>query len=315
LKLKAQSMQAAKNELITLRGTSLTSLESQQVENLLDAIDAYEDIVSDIKTLVCKEVAENIIDELKELHLLFSEFDILAEIITTTGRSVSQKMDHLRNCNDEVEKRIRVLEQHPPSCTKCNNNLIIREGKGTYFWGCPDFPKCWGKRFLTKEEQAWIYDGVKPEGPKDSEDETESDSTIDVVMKLSQGIDPVTGEVLPEDSFMNNPKVIRALFKAVSALEFFNNYENINNDPDDEDLSLNQEEEELYEALREWRRETSKEKMISAFIVVENKPLKRVAKIKPTSLEELKDIKGFGDYRVKEYGNSIIDVINFFTKI
>lgn len=316
MELKAVSMIEAKKELMELKSKSLTFLDNKKIENLLDAIDAYEHIVSDIETLVCKEVAENIIDELKELHLLFREFNILAEIIATTARMVDQKVGNLRNCNNEVESRVRVLEQHPPSCTKCNHNLTIREGKGTYFWGCPDFPNCWGKRFLTKEEQSWIYDGIKPKPdtekpPNDiGEDEPKIDSTIDIIMKLSQGVDPVTGEVLAEDSFINNPKVIRALFVAIAALEF----KAINNVPDSEDLSLNPDEDLLYEALREWRAEMSKEKQLSPFIIVENKPLIRVSKIRPTSLEELKNIKGFGDYRVTEYGNSIIDIIKFFTK-
>jgi len=30
--------------------------------------------------------------------------------------------------------------------------MVLREGGGTFFWGCRTFPTCWGKRYLTKDE-------------------------------------------------------------------------------------------------------------------------------------------------------------------
>lgn len=44
----------------------------------------------------------------------------------------------------------------------------------------------------------------------------EAKQIIDV---LASGVDPATGEVLPEDNPLNNPHVIRALFIASKALE------------------------------------------------------------------------------------------------
>ncbi|MGC4060961.1 MAG: hypothetical protein QM749_08970 [Aquabacterium sp.] len=40
-----------------------------------------------------------------------------------------------------------------------------------------------------------------------------------MVEVLAKGIDPETGEVLPQDSPINSPHVIRALFMAAKALE------------------------------------------------------------------------------------------------
>lgn len=40
-----------------------------------------------------------------------------------------------------------------------------------------------------------------------------------VIEVLAKGIDPETGEVLPQDSPINSPHVIRALFMAAKALE------------------------------------------------------------------------------------------------
>ena len=40
-----------------------------------------------------------------------------------------------------------------------------------------------------------------------------------ILAQLAEGVDPITGEVLPEQRVCNEPAVIRALFKAVSALD------------------------------------------------------------------------------------------------
>ena len=40
-----------------------------------------------------------------------------------------------------------------------------------------------------------------------------------VIYSLARGIDPATGEVLNTDSVLNDPKVIRALFLAATALD------------------------------------------------------------------------------------------------
>lgn len=39
-----------------------------------------------------------------------------------------------------------------------------------------------------------------------------------IIEALATGIDPITGEVLPDDSPVNEPQVIRALFTAANAL-------------------------------------------------------------------------------------------------
>lgn len=40
-----------------------------------------------------------------------------------------------------------------------------------------------------------------------------------ILAQLAEGVDPITGEVLPEQHVCNEPAVIRALYKAVSALD------------------------------------------------------------------------------------------------
>jgi len=47
----------------------------------------------------------------------------------------------------------------------------------------------------------------------------EASQAVRVLQALADGIDPSTGEVLPEDNPCQRPQVIRALFLAVRALE------------------------------------------------------------------------------------------------
>ena len=47
----------------------------------------------------------------------------------------------------------------------------------------------------------------------------QASEALRIIQSLADGVDPHTGEVLPEDSAYQHPQVIRALFLAVQALE------------------------------------------------------------------------------------------------
>ncbi len=47
----------------------------------------------------------------------------------------------------------------------------------------------------------------------------ETSEALKIIKALADGINPFTGEVIPDDSPYQNPQMVRALFKAVSALE------------------------------------------------------------------------------------------------
>ena len=314
MKLIATSIAEAKRELLELKNKSIALPDKEKIKELLNAIDDYENIISEIQELHCKETALNIIEELSDINDFFMECEVLSKIISTSIRHVEQLLPNLSTCGrSELDKRIKVLEQHAPQCTKCSNKLIVRQGNGTYFWGCPDFPDCWGKRWLTKEEEAWIYYGIKEEDNVEVEDPdianikySTSGSGREVIEMLAKGINPLTGEVLPENSFINNHTVVRALHEAVQSMN--------TEVSSDEDLSLYENDKKLFESLRKWRWELCQEKNVPAFMIIENKPLIRVSKVKPNTMEELKEIKGFGDVRVSEYGEDIINIVKRFSE-
>lgn len=50
----------------------------------------------------------------------------------------------------------------------------------------------------------------------------ETSEAIRIIEALANGADPITGELLPDSSPYNHPRVVRALFQALKALERLN---------------------------------------------------------------------------------------------
>jgi ATP-dependent DNA helicase RecQ len=69
---------------------------------------------------------------------------------------------------------------------------------------------------------------------------------------------------------------------------------------------------ELNEFLREWRRNTSKEQGIPAFVVLHDSALEDLCLVEPSSLQELRRVSGFGDKKVQMYGKQILEAIQNF---
>jgi len=69
---------------------------------------------------------------------------------------------------------------------------------------------------------------------------------------------------------------------------------------------------ELKEYLREWRRNTAREKGVAAFVVLHDSALVDLCLAKPSTLQELRRVSGFGDKRVEMYGQQILDALRRF---
>jgi ATP-dependent DNA helicase RecQ len=69
---------------------------------------------------------------------------------------------------------------------------------------------------------------------------------------------------------------------------------------------------ELKEYLREWRRITAREKGVAAFVVLHDSALVDLCLAKPSTLQELRRVSGFGDKRVEMYGKEILDALRRF---
>lgn len=67
--------------------------------------------------------------------------------------------------------------------------------------------------------------------------------------------------------------------------------------------------EELKIRLKNYRKEKSNFEQIQPYMIFNDQTLEELINKVPLSLEELKLINGFGDYKINKYGNEIIDII------
>jgi ATP-dependent DNA helicase RecQ len=74
-------------------------------------------------------------------------------------------------------------------------------------------------------------------------------------------------------------------------------------------LSVN---EELREFLREWRRNTAREKMMAAFVVMHDTTLDELCQKKPKTLRELRALSGMGEKKCEIYGEEILGLFPRF---
>lgn len=71
-------------------------------------------------------------------------------------------------------------------------------------------------------------------------------------------------------------------------------------------LSDSDAKDELFETLRELRKEIAQKENVPAYLIFSDKVLSEIAEQKPTSLEEFAEIPGIGDFKLKKYGKTFI---------
>ena len=86
------------------------------------------------------------------------------------------------------------------------------------------------------------------------------------------------------------------------------------NEPKNEKYSaeqeqLNSDEIKILDSLKLWRSEKAREKSLPVYFIATNKELLSIAKYKPIKKEELLDIKGFGKFKIENYGGEIIQIL------
>lgn len=66
--------------------------------------------------------------------------------------------------------------------------------------------------------------------------------------------------------------------------------------------------EALFQRLRAWRLEAARAQGVAPFIVFADKVLRGIAARRPTSVEELAEVKGVGPYKLAQYGEAVIEL-------
>jgi ATP-dependent DNA helicase RecQ len=65
----------------------------------------------------------------------------------------------------------------------------------------------------------------------------------------------------------------------------------------------------LWERLRRWRYRKAQALGVPAFMVLHNRVLEAIVRLSPRTLGELQGVRGMGAYKVKQFGEEIIDVV------
>ena len=124
----------------------------------------------------------------------------------------------------------------------------------------------------------------------------------EIVSALAEGIDPTTGELLPENSVYNKSDVIRALYTVLRACDDKKPRQTQKKEPDNYD-------EVLYERLKKVRNRIADEKRVPSFKILPNYPLMHMADQKPITIASFLNIHGVGKYTAKHYGSIFIEEI------
>ena len=76
--------------------------------------------------------------------------------------------------------------------------------------------------------------------------------------------------------------------------------------------ALDQEQQLLFQRLRDWRREHAAKEGIPVYLVATNNHFLQMAALKCRTLESFKQVQGFGKKRVEKYGRYIVSIIKDF---
>lgn len=76
--------------------------------------------------------------------------------------------------------------------------------------------------------------------------------------------------------------------------------------------ALDQEQQLLYQRLREWRKEHAAKTGIPVYLVATNSHFLQMVQLKCRTLESFKQVQGFGKKRVDKYGRFIVNIIKDF---
>ena len=71
----------------------------------------------------------------------------------------------------------------------------------------------------------------------------------------------------------------------------------------------NEKDQTLYENLRTARQQMAKKRRVPAYVIFHDKTLIELAKAKPQSFDEMLDISGIGEAKLKKFGQTLLDVI------
>jgi len=99
----------------------------------------------------------------------------------------------------------------------------------------------------------------------------------------------------------------RAILRGESAVQLLQTSSTTIRDGADEWTGVDR---DLFEALREWRRDTAATRNVATFVILGDRTLRDLAAARPSSLDRLHTISGIGEVRLREHGDELLRVID-----
>ena len=123
-----------------------SDLFSDEDIKLIKIIDNIKDLHEDIEYCKSKESIDILISDFHDIASEIEKDENISIRIQTFIRECIEKKEKLPSemIANENRREIQSFGQ-PPHCPKCNKLLVLRDSSRGYFWGCIDFPRCWGK--------------------------------------------------------------------------------------------------------------------------------------------------------------------------
>jgi len=66
----------------------------------------------------------------------------------------------------------------------------------------------------------------------------------------------------------------------------------------------------LFESLRIWRRAEAEERQVPPYVIFSDRTLREIARVKPATLVELREVYGVGDSKLETFGKQLLAVVN-----
>jgi ATP-dependent DNA helicase RecQ len=76
------------------------------------------------------------------------------------------------------------------------------------------------------------------------------------------------------------------------------------------EMELSKSEQAIFEKLRWWRVETARAHGVPAYVIFVDATLREIAKVKPSSIDDLRGVTGVGEKKLVSYGDEIVAIIN-----
>lgn len=103
-----------------------------------------------------KEFVESKSDAIR----LIARFDLIAKQLVgcafagRASKEARELLERHQSLPDEAQIVRQRIEARPPRCLSCGGPTTLRESNFGLFWGCTNFPRCFGTAKLTAEQAA-----------------------------------------------------------------------------------------------------------------------------------------------------------------